>query len=100
MGKKNDKPNVTETGWATTSDAPPVPPAPPELSNRQASGVFVRNITRGPVCEFPDGERTVIEPGRIARLAEDRIPALAGLVEVVTEDDYAAQQAADAKNKA
>lgn len=74
-------------------EAQPEPPKAPPVKNRKAEKVFVR-ATKMAICEFPDGERVVIEKGRIGRIAADRVDVLGDLVEKASQAEFAAQEKA------
>lgn len=76
----------------TPAAAQAPPPAAPEVPNRQAKLVFVRNVTKGAIAEFPNGERTIIHSGRIGQISSDRLDALGSAVAPASEADFKKQE--------
>ena len=66
-------------------------------SNTMENPTTYVRATRQPICEEVNGERTVIEAGRIGLVEEERVEPLGALVERSDKKAFAAQQAAGEK---
>jgi hypothetical protein len=75
--------------------AAPEPPKPPTPANRAVKIAYVRNISKGPICEWPGGEKTIIHPGRVGLIEDRRLADLKPLTESATEADFKKQAAED-----
>jgi len=75
------------------------PPPPPEVNDRKARLIFVRNVTKAPLCEHPGGDRTVIHPGRIGQIDEERLEALGPAVTSAGKADFERQERDDAAKR-